>query len=197
MSRAGTGVVCLSASAASAADWVRRGVVPCHVLEHASWSVVVPARAVSAAAAPYDDALSVLASRHVGPRLSPAIGLFRFDDVAVLTARAAGRGETRWALRDADGVVVDGPDLPPLTPEDLHRTIAGAGPSRRIPVREVRELWVRSDLTHDEWLLEVTAVLGLPGGRVLDGTDTHLGSVIAPHTRSVAGFESAVKDVHQ
>ena len=46
-------------------------------------------------------------------------------------------------------------------------------------------------------LVEVTAVLGLPGGRVLDGTDTHLGPVIAPHARSVTGFESVVKDVHQ
>ncbi|WEV79311.1 hypothetical protein O9K63_05840 [Janibacter cremeus] len=197
MSTAGRGVVCLSATAASAADWVRRGVVPCHVLEHASWSVVVPARAASAAAAPYDDALTVLASRHVGPRLSPAIGLFRFDDVAVVTARAAGRAQTRWALRDADGRVVGGPDLPPLSPDDLHRALASGAPARRVPVREVRDLWRRGDLSHDEWLVEVTAVLGLPGGRVLDGTDTHLGPVIAPHARSVTGFESVVKDVHQ
>ncbi|WP_338747925.1 hypothetical protein [Janibacter alittae] len=197
MSTAGRGVVCLSATAASAADWVRRGVVPCHVLEHASWSVVVPARTASAAAAPYDDALTVLASRHIAPRLGPAIGLFHFDDVAVLTARAAGRAPTRWALRDSDGRVVGGPDLPRLTPEDLHRTLAGGATSRLVPIRQVRELWQRTDLAHDQWLVEVTAVLGLPAGRVLDGTDTHLGPVIAPHARSVAGFDSVVKDVHQ
>lgn len=197
MSTAGRGVVCLSATAASAADWVRRGIVPCHVLEHASWSVVVPARTSSAATAPYDDALTVLASRHIGPRLGPAIGLFRFDDVAVLTGRAAGRAPTRWALRDSDGRVVGGEDLPRLSPEDLHRTLASGAATRPVPIRQVRDLWHRSELTHDEWLTEVTTVLGLPGGRVLDGTDTHLGPVIAPHARSVAGFESAVKDEHQ
>ena len=196
MSEPVRGVVCLSASAASASDWVRRGVVPCHVLEHAEWSLVVPARSRSAASPPYDDALTVLASRHVTARLSPAIGLFRFDDVAVVTARAAGRAETRWALRDEDGRVVAGADLPALTPESLHRVRASGPATRPVPIRAVRELWQRADLTHEEWLVEATTVLGLPGARLLEGTDTHLGPVVSPHARSVAGFESVVKDVN-
>lgn len=195
MSEAGRGVLCLSGSAAGAADWVRRGVVPCHVVPHAAWSVVVPATSASAAAAPYDDALTLLAARHVGTRLTPAIGLFRFDDVAVVTAHAGGRDQPRWALRAADGQVVAGPDLPRLSPEDLHRTLAGAAGSRLVPVRAVRDLWHRTDLPHDEWLLTATAVLGLPGSRVLDGTDTALGPVIAPAARAVTSFEDVVKDV--
>lgn len=197
MSQPGRGAVFLSAPAARAVEWVRRGVVPCHVLEHASWSVVVPAAGTSAAAAPYDDALTVLASRDVGSRLAPMIGLFLIDDVAAVTARASGRGPTRWALRGVDRAVVAGPNLPGLSPEHLHRVLGSGAPVRGVPVREVRNLWQRVDLAHDEWLVEVTAVLGLPGGRVLDGTDTDLGPVIPPAARSVTTFESVVKDVHQ
>ena len=196
MSQLGRGVVCLSAPANSAADWVRRGVVPCHVFEHAAWSVVVPAAVTSAASAPYDDALMVLAARQVGARLAPAIGLFHFDDIAVITAHAGGRGPAHWALRNADREIVAGPDLPALSPEGLHRVLASGAPTRQVPIREVRTLWDRSDLRHGEWLVEAAAVLGLPGGRILDGTDQDLGPVITPDARSVASFESVIKDVH-
>lgn len=196
MSQQGRGVVLLAASSASAVEWVRRGVVPCHVLEHSAWSIVVPATAASAAVAPYDDACTVLASRHVGPRLTPAVGLFVIDDTAVLTARA-GRSPVRWALRSVDREIVRGPQLPPLTPEDLHRTLSGNAGARQVPIREVRALWERADLSHTEWLVEVATVLGLPGGRVLDGTDTALGPVISPDESAVRAFESVVKDVHQ
>lgn len=197
MTQSGRGAVVLSARVASAVEWVRGGVVPCHVLEHPSWSVVVPAVASTEVAAPYDDALTVLASRHVASRLTPAIGLFHIGDTAVITARGEGRGATRWALRASDREVVAGPHLPPLTPEGLHRVLGSGAPARRIPVREVRDLWVRTDLTHDEWIVEAATVLGLPGARVLAGTDTDLGPVIAPGPRSVSSFESVIKDVHQ
>lgn len=197
MTQQGRGVVLLSASSARAVEWVRRGVVPCHVLEHSTWSIVVPATSSSAAAAPYDDALTVLAARHVPTAIAPSIGLLEIGDAAVITARAPGRSPIRWALRGADREVVRGPQLPPLTPESLHRTLAAGSGTREVPVREVRDLWTRADLTHLEWLVEATAVLGLPGGRVLDGSDTALGPVIAPNPRSVQDFESAVKDVHQ
>ena len=143
-----------------------------------------------------DDALTVLASRHAGPRLTPAIGLFVMDDTAVLTARS-GRSPVRWALRSADREIVRGPRLPPLSPEDLHRTLAGNPAVREVPIREVRALWGRTDLTHVEWLVEVATVLGLPGSRVLDGADDSLGPVISPDESAVRAFESVVKDVHQ
>ncbi|WP_435198840.1 hypothetical protein [Janibacter sp. GS2] len=197
MSQSGRGAVFLSTSVANAVEWVRRGVVPCHVLAHASWSTVVPAVGGTEVAEPYDDALTVLASRHVGARMAPAIGLFRIDDAAVVTARAAGRGSTRWALRSADRSIVAGPQLPRLTPEDLHRALGSGAPTREVPVREVRDLWRRTDLTHDEWLVEVATVLGMPGARVLAGTDTDLGPVIEPAARSITTFESVIKDVHQ
>ena len=149
MTQQGRGVVLLAASSASAVEWVRRGVVPCHVLEHSAWSIVVPATRASVTAAPYDDALALLASRHVGPRLTPSIGLFAMDDTAVVTARA-GRSPARWALRAADRYIVRGPRLPALTPEDLHRTLAGNPGAREVPIREVRALWGRTDLTHLE-----------------------------------------------
>lgn len=196
MTQQGRGVVLLAAPAARAVEWVRGGVVPCHVLEHAAWSIVVPAATNSVTAAPYDDALAVLASRHAGPRLTPTIGLFVIDDTAVVTARS-GRSPVRWALRSADREIVRGPRLPPLAPEDLHRTLAGNPAVREVPIREVRALWGRTDLTHVEWLVEVTTVLGLPGGRVLDGADDSLGPVISPDESAVRAFESVVKDVHQ
>lgn len=196
MTQQGRGVVLLAAPAARAVEWVRGGVVPCHVLQHAAWSIVVPAASTSVTAAPYDDALTVLASRHAGPRLTPAIGLFVMDDTAVLTARS-GRSPVRWALRSADREIVRGPRLPPLSPEDLHRTLAGNPAVREVPIREVRALWGRTDLTHVEWLVEVATVLGLPGSRVLDGADDSLGPVISPDESAVRAFESVVKDVHQ
>ena len=176
MTQQGRGVVLLSASSARAVEWVRRGVVPCHVLEHSTWSIVVPATSSSAAAAPYDDALTVLAARHVPTAIAPSIGLLEIGDAAVITARAPGRSPIRWALRGADREVVRGPQLPPLTPESLHRTLAAGSGTREVPIRAVRDL---------------------SGGRVLDGSDTALGPVIAPNPRSVQDFESAVKDVHQ
>ena len=196
MTQQGRGVVLLAASSASAVEWVRRGVVPCHVLEHSAWSIVVPATRASVTAAPYDDALTLLASRHVGPRLTPSIGLFAMDDTAVVTTRA-GRSPARWALRAADREIVRGPRLPALTPEDLHRTLAGNPGAREVPIREVRALWGRTDLTHLEWLVEVVTVLGLPGGRALDDSDGALGPVISPDESAVRAFESVVKDVHQ
>lgn len=197
MTQQGRGVVLLSASSTRAVEWVRRGVVPCHVLEHSTWSIVVPAAVKTAAAAPYDDSLTVLASRHVGSPLAPAIGLFEIDGASVITARAPGRSPIRWALRAADREVVRGPALPPLSPEDLHRALAGNSSARMVPIRHVRDLWARTDLTHLEWLVEAATVLGLPCARVLDGTDTTLGPVIAPDARSVSNFETVVKDVHQ
>lgn len=197
MSSTGRGAVFLATSAVNAVDWVRGGVVPCHVVEHAAWSIVVPATESTPVAEPYDDALTVLASRHVGGRLAPAIGLFHIDDVAVVTARAAGRSTTRWALRAGDHEVLAGPRLPRLTPEDLHRALASGAGTRGVPVRELRELWGRLDLRHDEWIVEAATILGLPGARVLAGTDTDLGPIIRPVTRSVAAFESVIKDVHE
>lgn len=197
MTEQDTGVLLLSASSAAAVDWVRGGVVPCHVVEHPTWSIIVPAGSSTVTAAPYDDALTVLAARHTGNRLAPAIGLFSMGDTAVLTARASGRSPIRWALRAPDREVVRGPRLPPLAPEDLHRALSGNPGARMVPIREIRALWGRTDLTHLEWLDEVMTVLGLPGARLLDGSDTALGPVIAPDERAVSTFESVVKDVHQ
>lgn len=134
----------------------------------------------------------------VPPRLAPAFGLFRIEDTAVLTARAAGvRAVTRWALRSADGELVASRQLPRLTPESVHRVLGTAAHAREVPVRAVRELWERVDLGHEEWLVEAATVLGLPGARVLAGTDTELGPVVRPAPRSVPAFESVIKDVHQ
>ena len=157
-----------------------------------------PAKAAtnSVTAAPYDDALTVLASRHVPSPMAPSIGLFEIGDAAVVTARAPGRAPIRWALRAADREVVRGPQLPPLSPEDLHRTLSSHPAARQVPIRQVRSLWGRTDLTHAEWLVEVTTVLGLPGARIIGGADTDLGPVIRPDARSVSAFESVVKDVH-
>ncbi len=199
MTRQGGGVVLLAAPANQARAWVRGGVVPCHVTEHHAWSIITPAAERTAARAPYDDAVQLLSSRHVGSRLAPALGFFVEGEVAWVTARAPGRVATRWALRGPDRVVVGGGDLPALTPEHLHRVLASAAGERTrpVPLRLVREVWGRVDLPHLPWLLEVLDVLGLPGGRVLEGADPDLGPRIGPNPRTVASFESVVKDEHQ
>lgn len=192
-------MVLLAANAPEARAWVRRGVVPCHVLAHPAWAVVAPASTASEAGAPYDDALTLLAARHIGHKLAPAVGLFTIEDAAVLTARGSGRGPTRWALRGASRQVLAGEGLPPLSPEGLHRVLGSVdgGRSRPVPLTRVHELWQRTDLPHLEWLLEAMALLGLPGSQVLAGTGGDLGPRIEPEVGSVAAFESVVKDVHQ
>ena len=199
MTRQGRGVVLLAGSPPKARAWVRGGVVPCHVVAHGAWTIVAPATGRTAARAPYDDPARILSSRHVGSRMAPALGFFVEDSAAWVTARGPGRSRTRWALRDPDHVVMGGDGLPPLAPEHLHRVLghaAGAG-SRPVPLRALHEVWARTDLPHLDWLLELLDVLGLPGGRLLEGSDPEPGPTIGPGPRTVAAFETAVKDAHQ
>src|SRR5699024_2586658 len=72
---------------------------------------------------------------------------------------------------------------------------AGAG-SRPVPLRALREVWGRTDLPHLDWLLELLAVLGLPGGRLLEGGDPEPGPAIGPNPRAVAAFDGTGKDGH-
>lgn len=188
----------VSGSTSTATDWVRRGVVPCHVATHPSWTVVSPAAPRTAVPEPYDDALTVLAARHVPTRLAPAIGLFAIGGAVVVTAQGPGwRAVKRWALRGRQREMVRGPDLPALRPEDLHRVLATASGQRLVHLSDVVALWGRSDLTDREWLVEATHVLGLPGGRVLDGSDDAPGPRIDPDRRAAGAFQSAVKDVSE
>ncbi|WP_218002277.1 hypothetical protein, partial [Janibacter corallicola] len=131
--------------------------MPCHVVAHRAWTIVVPSAGRTAARPPYDDPARILSSRYVGSRLAPALGFFTEDSTAWVTARGPGRSRTRWALRDPDHVVMGGAGLPPLAPEHLHRVLghaAGAG-SRPVPLRALREVWGRTDLPHLDWLLEL------------------------------------------
>ena len=63
-------------------------VVASHVVPLPSWTAVVPAEPVSRALPPYDDALTVLASRPVAHRLRSAVGLFAIDGRAIAASNS-------------------------------------------------------------------------------------------------------------
>ena len=97
--RHGRGVLLLRGEPDQVARWAARGVVASHVVPLPSWTAVVPAEPVSRVLPPYDDALTVLASRPVAHRLRAAVGLFAIDGRAIVTVQGeAWRAVQRWLV---------------------------------------------------------------------------------------------------
>jgi hypothetical protein len=182
-------LVLVSASAASASTWVRRGVVACHVAEQHGWTLVSAAPGRVAAAAPYDDPTSVLLARPVGPRVAPSLGLGVVGDRAVIAAQSTGwRTMKRWAVRMRRGSLVRQGDLAPLRPGDL-APFAGAG----VSTAEVTAALEETQLPSHDWLAHVLEVLQLPGAQVVRGEDQP-GALVEPDPRSLAGFARVAED---
>lgn len=186
------GLLLLRGAPPEVSDWVRRGVVPVTVAPLPGWTAVLP-NGPSRAEPPYDDALTLLAARHVPPKVAPAIGFFAIGGRAVITVQTRSvRRHVRWVVWDPARGVLRPPDLAVAPPQLLLRA-AGGGDRR-----ELVEILAERHLAPHKLLAAVTAVLGLPGGRLLiDRAEVEdiAGAIDRePLEREVGYFEDAVKD---
>lgn len=186
------GLLLLRGAPPEVSDWVRKGVVPVTVAPLAGWTAVLP-NGHSRAEPPYDDALTMLAARHVPPRLGPAIGFFAIGGRGIITVQTRSlRRRIRWVVWDPVRGVVRPPDLA-LAPPPMLLRVAGGGDRR-----ELIEILEERHLAPHKLLAAVTAVLELPGGRLLvDPTEvSDIEGAIdrEPLDREVAYFEDAVRD---
>lgn len=186
------GLLLLRGQLSEVVSWARRGIVPVAVAPLEGWTAVLP-NGDSHAAAPYDDALTVLAARRVPPRLRPALGFFVIDGRAVITAQERPRRRrAHWVVWEPERGLVRPPGLDIAPPSSLLR-IAGAG-SRS----ELVEIMLERHIAPARMLAAVVAVLGLPGPRLLvdpaGGADLPGRVEREPGDRQVAWFEDAVRD---
>lgn len=171
------------------ARWVARGLVAAHVAPLPSWTAVVPAEQSSRALPPYDDALSVLASRPVAHRLRSAVGLFAIDGRALVMVQGnSWRAVQRWVVWQPGRGAFRAPGLQLARPGDL-LAATGAGP--RGAGAELTALLRQTSGDALGLLHELMAVLGLPGAALLTG-DVEDGPVVEPDDRAVARFEALV-----
>lgn len=186
------GLLLLRGAPPQVSDWARRGVVPVTVAPLEGWTAVLP-NGASRAGAPYDDALTLLAARRVPAKLGPALGFFAIRGRGVITVQSGAlRRGVRWVLWDPDRGVLRPPDLACAPPPMLLR-VAGGGDRR-----ELIEILGERHLAPHRLLAAVTAVLGLPGGRLLIDraeVDRIDGAIDRePLDREVGYFEDAVRD---
>lgn len=192
-----SGLLLVQATTAAVEVWAARGVVPVDVapLEH-GWVAVVPAAGSSAVEPPYDDPVALLVNRPVPARMRPAVGLVVRASEAVVSVAARGwRSGRRWlAWSPGEGLVPPG-GLPVLSLTSLVAAARVADPGALDALRAVG-----SDVagTPRDFLVDLLAVLGLPGGPLLDGSalvgDDERCRRVFPDGRAVAGFEGAVHE---
>jgi hypothetical protein len=190
--RHGRGLLLLRGEPGQVARWAARGLVASQVVPLPGWTAVVPAEPASRARPPYDDALTVLASRPVAHRLRSALGLFAVDGRAVVTVQSeAWRAVQRWLVWQPGRGLVRTPDLTPARPGDLvaaaHAGPRGAGPQVGELLRDPRgdALGLVDDLM---------AVLGLPGRELLHGGEPPAGQLVEPGGRGVAMFDALMSE---
>lgn len=191
--RHGRGLLLLRGEPAAVARWAARGLVAAHVVPFPQWTALVPVEPCSRAAAPYDDALTVLASRPVAHRLKAALGLFAVEGRAVVTLQPSGwRAVQRWLVWQPGRGVVRTPALPPARLQDLMRV---AGAEQRGTDRALAQLLTDPRGDALGVLADVMGVLGLPGAGILTGTeDAGQGSLVEPRGSAVARFEALVSE---
>jgi hypothetical protein len=169
--------------------WAARGLVVSRVVPLPSWTAVVPAEAGSRAQPPYDDALTVLASRPVAHRLRSAVGLFAIDGRAVVTVQGPGwRALRRWLVWQPGRGATRAPGLQVARPGDL---LAAAGAATRGVGVELAALLRETRGEPLEVLGDLMRVLGLPGdGLLVDGPSRDTGELVEPDHRAVARFDA-------
>jgi hypothetical protein len=187
--RHGRGVLLLRGEPEHVARWAARGLVATRVVALPSWTAVLPAEPTSRASAPYDDALTVLASRPVAHRLRAALGLFAIDGRAVVTVQGQGwRAVQRAVVWQPGRGATRAPGLRVARPGDL-LTAAGAG--TRGVSSAVGTLLRDGSGDALGMLGELMTLLGLPGtGLLLDAEPTELGELVEPDHRVVARFDA-------
>jgi hypothetical protein len=186
------GLLLLGGKADRVASWVRTGVVAARVVDLEGWTAVCPAEPSSRAAAPYDDALSVLAARPLRGRLRPGLGFFVIEERAVVTVQPKGfRGAQRWMLWAPGRGILHAPHLDELHPEELVRVSGRRGSDEAAALRVVLG---RREGAPLGWLVELVTALGLPGAGLLSRGQGQSGRLVEPDWRSVAGFDALMAD---
>jgi hypothetical protein len=173
-------------------DWARKGVVAVHVVPLAEgWTGVLPAGERSAAAPPYDDAVSLLLGRPVSRRLLPAIGTARVGarQVWSLVPRVL-RPRRRWLVWEPGAGLVRPGSLPAATVADL-AAVAGRRAEREVLARVLRD--GRGDA--DRLVTDVLGALGLPGAALATGQPVPQGATsVEPDRQDVTRFDRAVHE---
>jgi hypothetical protein len=138
--------------------------------------------------APYDDALTIMASRPVAHRLRAALGLFAIDGRAVVMVQGQGwRAVQRWVVWQPGRGASRAPGLRAARPGDL-LTAAGAG-TRGVSSAVGARLRDGSDDALG-MLGDLMALLGLPGsGLLVDAHPSAEGELVEPDHRVVARFD--------
>jgi hypothetical protein len=182
-------VLLLRGEPVQVARWAARGLVATRVVPLPSWTAVLPAEAGSRAQSPYDDALTVLASRPVAHRLRAAVGLFAIDGRAVVTVQGHGwRAVQRWLVWQPGRGATRAPGLQVARPGDL---LAAAGAGTRGVGAELAALLRETRGDALEVLTDLMRVLGLPGdGLLADGPRRDEGELVEPDHRVVARFDA-------
>lgn len=159
------GLLLVSADPARAAAWVRRGLVACYVVPLAGWTAIVPAEPASRARPPYDDPVTLLASRPVPHRLRPALGFWATGGRAVATVAPRGwRTGLKWLVWQPGEGAVRAPGLRLARIADL--SMAAGRPASRA---EVGAVVTQPGGDPDTVLVDLMAVLRLPGSGMLSG----------------------------
>ncbi|HEV7145765.1 MAG TPA: hypothetical protein VGN48_02075 [Pedococcus sp.] len=159
------GLLLVSGDPTRAAAWVRRGLVACYVMPFDGWTAIVPAEPASRAKPPYDDPVTLLASRPVPHRLRPALGFWATGGRAVATVTPRGwRTGLRWLVWQPGEGAVRAPGLRLARIADL--AVAAGRPGSRA---EVGAVVTQRRGDPDTVLADLMAVLRLPGSGLLIG----------------------------
>lgn len=186
------GVILVRSGTDQAAAWVRRGLVASRVVPIEGWTAICPTETTSRALAPYDDALSVLASRPARMRIRPVLGLFLIGNRAVVTAQPRRwRSGVRWLVWSPGRGPQRLPGLRALGPSELVRAARVADPGAQ---RSLVGLLGQRRGTARAWLLELAGTLELPVADLLASGAQSRGVLVEPDRRSVARFDALVAD---
>lgn len=175
------------------AAWAAKGLVATRVVELDGWTAACAVEPESRVAAPYDNALSVLAARPLRRALRPGIGFFVIDGRAVVTVQ-----QPRWRRQGHQWLVwsrgrgpLQTPRLSPVPPAHLVRV---ARPRRRPAPEDLEAALHTRDGSALDWLTALMDLLQLPGRDLLHDPDTPVGELVEPDWRSVMRFESLMTE---
>jgi hypothetical protein len=191
------GILLVNGGFSATVAWAESGVTAVAVVpQDGRWTAVLPVADSTAAAAPYDDAVTMLLGRPVPRRLRPALGVGVVGRRAAVCVTPAGwRSVRRWLVwQPMHGVVHPG-TLPVARLADV---IAAAG------IEDPAALGALADVLHDPAgdaslvVRDVLDVLALPGASYLDGSappnEAFGASVVSPSPKVVRRFDRTVHD---
>ncbi|MDE9367482.1 hypothetical protein PZ938_17815 [Luteipulveratus sp. YIM 133132] len=185
------GLLLLQGEPRRVGSWVARGTVPAYVLPVGGWTAVVAA-GESAAKAPYDDGLTMLANRPVPHGFRGSVGFFSIDGRAVVVVQRRGwRTIPRWLVWEPGHGAQRVHGLSPLRSSDL-LDVVGVAPEE---TQTLRSLLRSTEGESLDLLRDLIDALALPAGRMLSGSGVPTqpdATLVTPGERDVARFERVV-----